>query len=295
MPLGTTRTHRTGGTVHRPVLHPALRRAWRDHHTLQVGLGPAAALLTGLGAADEALLAAMDGTRDLAALRRVAVGRGAPARRADDVLAVLRGAGLLLDGQDPPVRARLAPDADGLAATGSADGAAAVRARAAARVAVDGSGRVGAALAVTLAAAGVGEVRATGHDVGRPVREADLLPSGHAAVDVGARRGTSLARAVARTGGATALPAQTARPHAPHVVVIVRDDAVASGAADEPARRRRAAPVGRGARRPGGGRPVRAARPHPCLRCLDLHRRDRDPGWPAVQAQARRRLVEAPG
>ena len=54
-----------------------------------------------------------------------------------------------------------------------------------------------------------------------------------------------------------------------------------------PARRRRAAPAGAGARRHRSGRAAGHSRRDQLPGCADLHRSDRDAAWPAVAAQLR--------
>jgi hypothetical protein len=171
-------------------------------------------------------------------------------------------------------------------------------------VLVDGLGRLGAAIAATLAAAGVGRV--DGADA-QPVRPEDVLPAGHAAADIGTPRATSLRRAVARALGYDPVAdreREPARddlpPHRqvppdrrgapPDLVVLVRDDAVELAAADDLVHRglpHLAVVVA--AERVVVGPLVRPGR-GPCLRCVHLHRCDRDPAWPRLVAQ----LASAP-
>ncbi|HVN10702.1 MAG TPA: hypothetical protein VMT69_01320, partial [Kineosporiaceae bacterium] len=145
-------------------------------------------------------------------------------------------------------------------------------------------------LATVLAAAGVGRVRLVEQ---RPVRAADVGPGGAGVEDVGARAATAASRAAARLrpggedgsdDGRSPSPAgRSARPAdlvvlvraavadsasaaallaagVPHLSVVVRERGLVVGPLVVP---------GRGA----------------CLRCLDLHRADRDPAWPRVLAQ----------
>ncbi|ANS80423.1 Putative secreted protein [Serinicoccus hydrothermalis] len=92
-------------------------------------------------------------------------------------------------------------------------------------------------------------------------------------------------RPTARTGATPGgLLAGPARPEAPRRVVLVHDHLVPVGTAREPAIvGRPVLPVVSQTARvvigPWTGMPGR-----PCLHCLDLHRRDRDPGWPRAAA-----------
>src|SRR3954471_11015090 len=50
----------------RPMLSRALRRVWRDHGTLQLGIEPRhAVVLRGVGRAEEHVLDLLDGSRDV--------------------------------------------------------------------------------------------------------------------------------------------------------------------------------------------------------------------------------------
>jgi len=192
------------------------------------------------------------------------------------VVAHLRSAHLLVDGRvgdsaDAAVWGLL--EADG-------DGCSVLARRGAARVRVSGLGRLGAGLVMTLAGAGVGrielddEATVTRHDIGW---------AGLTTRDVGSRRSHAVARALhdaaptVRTDRPGSGPvdlvvlvehdvADPARHRAlvtdgvPHLSVVVREASVLVGPLVLPGRT-------------------------PCLRCLDLHRAERDAGWPAVAAQ----------
>ena len=178
----------------RPVLSPAVRRLWRDPETLQLGRGPGTAVvLAGLDPAAAAVLALLDGTRDLDAVRREAVAAGCPAERADALLGLLQEGGLVVDAAerwpdrlDVAERDRLGADVASLGLLHGGAGLAALRRRDAASVVVVGAGRVGAPLAALLAAAGVGTV-----DVVDPgtARARDVVVGGLGPGDVGRPRG----------------------------------------------------------------------------------------------------------
>lgn len=291
-------------------LRPGLRRLWRDHTTLQLGLSPVhGAVVAGLRDGDDVVLAALDGRHDLGQLHEIARTRSVPGSRVDQLVRLLADAGVLvrpavdrayLARIGPAATRRLAPDATSwaLAYGDAVDPVTLLARRAGARVVVDGLGRLGAAVAVTLAAAGVGRVE--GSDSGA-VRPQDVLPSGHAAADVGLARVTSLRRALARAigsdaghhGGTVTDEAPTDREappperpgESPDLVVLVRDDAVELAAADDLLHREVAhLAVVVAAERVVVGPLVRPGR-GPCLRCLHLHRCDRDPAWPQLAAQ----------
>lgn len=231
----------------RPALRAGLLPLWRDRETIQIGIDPRRAVaLTGVGAAAR-MIGLLDGSRDRDQLVAAAAELGIPVPLAERLLALLAGAGLLIDypaamlrGLPADRRARLLPElAAASIARQDADGGAAVLARrSAALVRVDGTGRIPAGIAEVLAASGV----PTGTGSGRAQPTLLVL--------------------------AGPLPDPAARlPDVPHLAVCAREAIGMVG------------PLVR----PG----VSA-----CLRCLDLARADRDPGWPLILAQVARRQAD---
>jgi bacteriocin biosynthesis cyclodehydratase domain-containing protein len=309
---GTARVRRCGQSpevVVRPVLKPALRLVWRGPATLQIGVRPETAVVLGnVNDSAARLLAAFDGATDDAQLRETARRLGLPPDASDRLLALLRdasvvddaGAGLVAAGVLPPTASeRLGPDLASISlVTGAADaGGSVLDRRTAAVVRVVGGSRIGATLAALLAAAGIGRVEV---DDPAPCRAADCAPGGLSPRDVGAARGSAVERALAAAAGArragtratgtratrpaaagdpdlvvvtappqpdAALGEQLLRAGAPHLVVYVRETAGVIGPLVVPGRTA-------------------------CLRCLDLHRCDRDAAWPMIAAQL---AVESPG
>ena len=301
----------------RPLINPSLARVWRDATTLQIGLDPKrAVVLGGLTALEAAVLRGLDGRSDMFMLRSLATDHGGEAAAADRLLEVLRAAGVLVDydrlppasGPDPaaepgrdgndlpaePVHVRSPDQAAVGLMTGALDGgAAAMQTRREAWVEVRGAGRVGAQVARLLDAAGIGQITVVDS---LPTSAADLTPGGLGARQVGRPRGEATERLITDTPApATAnsrRPAVT-DPAVPDVVVL--------------------APLPEAARVGGGDVLVAARIPHVaarivelsgivgpfvipgntcCLRCLDLHRGDRDPAWARVVAQAQHRRAE---
>jgi hypothetical protein len=146
--------------------------------------------------------------------------------------------------------------------------------RRAARVVVAGAGRVGAPLAALLAAAGIGSLDVVDDGVVRPE---DCGVGGHPLAAVGRRRGES-----ARAHVAAVAPSVRTGP------LVLPDLVVLAPAAGDPTPE---GPVGvphlLAEVREGTGVVGPLVRPgmSACLRCLDLARTDRDPGWPALAAQ----------
>jgi hypothetical protein len=144
-----------------------------------------------------------------------------------------------------------------------------------------------------LAAAGVGRVRVS--DPGT-VSVRDVAPAGAGVADVGQPRDLVSRRTLHRIGhrqrrptvfpgptpGPTPEPTPASRPDLVIVVEHAVADAGAAGsllAADIP---HLSVVVGEAGATVG---PLVVPGSGPCLRCLDLHRTDRDPAWPQVLAQ----------
>ena len=277
----------------RPVLKAALHPLWRGPSTVQLGLDPERAVLVdGLQPSERALLHTLDGSLDTLDLDAGRVREGLVPERAHRLIALLERAGLLDDAGGPPspvsrwdpqVQARLAPDlaALALAQEGRTDGGAAVlETRTRAWVHVHGAGRVGAAAARLLAASGVG--RLTVEDPLR-TRPGDLSPAGLGTGALGMDRGRATELACSADSPLPELPV----PHGPRpdLVVLAPETRPDPLVVDQLARdgtvhllvcmRETSVVVG----------PLVLPGVSACLRCLDLHRRDRDPGWPELVAQ----------
>ena len=196
-------------------------------------------------------------------------------------------------GADARVLGLLRPDGDG---------GAAVAARADRAVGVVGLGSTGLGIAAALAAAGVGRLVL---EDPRPVRSADVGPSGYRWQDVGRPRlpaAVHVVAGIAPTVATEPAPSGTtpgARAPSPAVdlaavdramvdramvdlVVVVSDDAVDSALAARLVNRGtpHLSVVLREADTVLG--PLVVPGRDPCLRCLDLHRRDADPVWPSL-------------
>jgi bacteriocin biosynthesis cyclodehydratase domain-containing protein len=268
------------------MLNAALRRVWRDHETLQLGIEPRhAVVLHGMTRADERVLELVDGSRGVDDIVTEAAARGVDELTVRRLLAVLARARVLDDGAMQPRgnerdRQRLAPDALSVALLDRTPGAAAraLVARKDATVSVHGVGRIGATVVALLAAAGVGRVLCL--DEG-PVRAADLTPAGPDEPDGTTRVEAALARAQAKYGAERVVAKTTAPPAlaivapvgcipAPEVVASVRDVPHLFVQVRETT-----ALVG----------PLVVPGRSTCWRCVQIARTDRDPCWPALAAQ----------
>jgi hypothetical protein len=278
----------------RPQLKPALRRVWRDEHTVQFGLDPAQALVLGdVDRASARFVASLDGSRDLPAAIAVGERLGLARPHARRLLSLLAGAGVLDDAATdtkpmlrwhPDDRERLRPDlaSCSLARRSPDGGLGSLARRRAALVQVHGAGRVGASVASLLAAAGVGQVVV--EDAGK-VRPADVCPAGHSAPQVGSRREDAARRALRRAAPRTRVTRPPGRA-APDLVILTPVHG------PPPARLRSQLVADRVPHLFAGVReyvgtigPLVVPGRTSCLRCHDLIRRDRDPTWPAVAAQ----------
>ena len=282
---------------------PALRQAWRSTSSLQIGLDARlGTVLDGLTDADRSLLDALTTGVD-------ATPRAAGGPRARELVRLLDEAGVLVRrragrdrlGEPGAARERLAPDAAAwsLARPGeSSDSWELLAARGRRTVKIIGAGRTGTAVATTLACAGVGRLVVDDPD---PVGPADVTPAGARRAAVGVSRQDAARDAIAQVAGERVAPAAPSGPDAaaaPDLVVLVEadvadaaaaQDLVAGDAAHLSVVIREASIVVGPLVLPGQGS---------CLRCLDLHRGDRDPAWPRVLAQvlaARRRAGGGPG
>ena len=258
----------------RPVLSTARRRCWRDQRSLQFGRSSTSAVvLSGLDPGARRVLKLLDGTRTTAAVLIDGAAAGCPPPRTIRLLTLLHEAGLLEDAaQGHPAlaalttaeRDQLAPDVATLRLQDAPHPGDALARRRTADVVVLGAGRVGAPLANLLEGAGVGQVLLVDDGL---ARLADVVAGGVPVGSVGLRRGPAAlpsSASVAVLAPAAGEPLAALLPQlpvgAPHLLAEVRE---ATGV------------VG----------PFVLPGQTPCLRCLDLDRTDRDPGWPALAGQ----------
>ncbi|WP_449061461.1 ThiF family adenylyltransferase [Planomonospora algeriensis] len=284
----------------RPRLKTALRRVVRDERTLQFGAHPAhAVVLADLEPEVRRWVESLDGVRDLAGVLSAAAAAGIGEERGRILLDLLVDRGLVEDAgaASRPLRAltlaerdRLQPDLDALSlARGTTDGGLSVlERRRAAQVRVYGAGRVGAQIVSLLAASGVGRLCVV--DPGT-ARLRDVVPGGLTPAEVGMSRQEGAVAVAGRV--APALTAWTGKEAAhlsdgarrPDLVVLAPveplDGLLVRDLIDWGVPHLLATAF-EGA---GSVGPLVLPGRSACLNCLDLARRDRDPGWPVVSAR----------
>lgn len=273
----------------RPLLLPALRRLWRDRCTLQLGVDPdRAVLLAGLDPVTAGILDTLDG-RPMEEVCAEAERRGLQRAAVLGLVRALGAAGAVVDAErrsrpapmPPERRHRLASDAAVLSLS-VADPTAVLAARGAATVVVHGGGRIGVPLASLLAAAGVGRVHVPAAGT---VTLDDVAPGGLCPADEHRPRATAAADALRRAAPEIDPLAPPARSGAADLVVLADRPAPDPELAAE----LQTAGVAHLVATVRDGRGVVGPLVLPgrtgCLRCADLHRRDRDPAWPAIAAQ----------
>ena len=279
-------------TVNRPMLKAGLRQAWRAPGLLQFGLDPErAVVIEGVDAPLAGFLAGLDGSLDAKGALALAQRSGIDADRARAAIEVLAEAGLLADAgsaADAPAplplmdRDRLAPDlrASALGRQSPSAGPAAFRARRHALVAVVGAGRVGAGIAALLGASGVGMLVIADDE---PALASDITPFGLTAHDIGRPRFDGARRLLAGAAPSTRVLSRIGSR--PDLVVLAPDEEadraclirlVSEGVPHLLASVSEAA---------GTVGPFVVPGETACLHCIDLHRSDLDPAWPALLAQ----------
>jgi hypothetical protein len=266
-------------------LAPQLARAWRGPGTVQLGSDPArAVVVSGLDAGDRRVLDLLERGASAAALASDARRRGADAHRPLALLDLLDRHGLLVATERGGDAARARLRAEEWCREVSSGrrrpdrGPAGTAARPARSVGVVGRTGLAVAIGAGFAAAGVGTVAVSPSGA---VAAADVMPGGATAAEVGGslraageaavervapgtrhtgRAAPDLGVVVGRHAHDAAEAATWLASDVPHLAVLVRECDVVVGPLVLP---------GRG----------------PCLHCLDLARRDRDPQWPAVLPQ----------
>ena len=279
----------------RPTLLPNLRRLWRGAQTVQIGTDPTRAVVLELPRPELArVLDLLDGSYTETALLDQARTIGVEEGEILDLLKTLREVGMVIGastltpvGLPEIVRRRLTGEAAAIAlrlreSAPALDRTPAevLRRRGAARVLVTGDGPLLAPLAAALAASGVGHVDPAVDGV---THAADVLLGGLSPDDVNSSRAIATAAAVDR-----AAPGTDFSPvRAGNATFVVRVGSRYASALATRGVRLRSLPRLEVGIRLGTVVVGPLVRPHasPCRACLDLHRLDRDPGWPVLAAQ----------
>jgi len=270
----------------RPLLLPALRRLWRDEKTLQLGVDPArAVVLSDVNESTAAVLALLDGQHTVADITRQVAAQGVSAATVSELLRLLAQCGAVVDGEPAAglprrlptaARRRLGPDLAVLSlSTGQQAGTVLAR-RSRRAVVVHARGRIGPAIAALLASSGVGRVSVAGTGIvqGGDACAGGLLPTDEhrpyavaaadairrAAPEVDTRPLRRQPDLVVLAGGLAAGPLSRTTRRVPHLPVMLRDGTAVIG-------------------------PLVVPGYTACLGCVELHRLDRDPVWPALAAQ----------
>lgn len=226
------------------------------------------------------MISLLDGSRDRDQVLAAARDRGIPAETADRVLTLLASGGALDDFPagtlrvlPQPLRARLAAELAtvSLARQDGDGGARTLARRRAAYIHIRGIGRIAATIASILVTAGVGDV-AGGIDPEPEPPPPDSKPPAQTAIartpprpsrktGAGPPRGQALPDLTVLVGQPDPeLSAALMSDRTPHLVASASEAIGIVGPMVLPGRTA-------------------------CLRCLDLHRTDRDPAWPLILAQ----------
>ena len=281
----------------RPTLLPNLRRLWRDAQTLQIGSDPDHAVVLRLSrpAASRAL-DLLDGSATTTGLLAGAAELGVDGGDVEEIVDLLRRLGLVLGAHEftpstlpEGVRRRLRVEAAAIALrrrTGkhTLTPAEILRRRADACVLVAGDGPLVTPVAAMLAAAGVGHIDPAVDGLTRP---GDVQVGGLGPDDLRRPRAIATASAVTRAAPGTDLSPVRASARARRTSFVVQFGARPSAPLGARGIRLRHVPRLEVGIRLGTVVIGPLVRPNasPCRSCLDLHRQDRDPAWPVLQAQ----------
>jgi hypothetical protein len=253
-------------------LAPTTRMLWRDVDSVQFESGSRAVVVDGLSTRTARSLTTAQIHPDPAAL---------PALRHLANLGLLWARGGGRDKRRHPPAPRLAAELAALSARLGEQAATAMQRRARAHVAVQGSGRVGPHLGALLAASGVGHIEFLS-TVDAKLHHA--LPGGVLPTDESQRLAVAARAAVRRAAPGTELGAARSGT-SPDLVVLAVDEPVDDDRRDALHTRGVAhLPVLAG---PTAGvvGPLVLPGLTSCLRCIDLHRQDRDEAWPRLAVQ----------
>lgn len=269
------------------MLNPAVRLLWRSPDVVQLELGHRAVLVEGLAAAAVRGLV----TPGRGSTTDVRVGTSEVSTRHS--LTTLTEAGYLWPRADPgggdpdgdtrlaAPEPRLAADLGSLTAQHGEHAAELLNARRHCAVAVHGAGRVAAHVAALLAAAGIGRVHLIESE---DVRLQQAMPGGVSPIDEG-RRFVAAANDAVQRAAPDADTSPLPMGERPDLVVLAIDEPIDSDRRDALHARECAHLAVRLGADHGVVGPLVIPGLTSCLRCADLHRRDRDPAWTSLAVQ----------
>ena len=257
----------------RPRLKNHVRPLLRGPGSVQLGLSPdGGVVLDGLSDAEIALVGHLDGSLDMRGVYAEAAGTGVTPSRVSALIAALDQHHLLVElttdrtcvsPVDEKRRHLLSQDAQAVAAAYGlpGDGYHHLAARSTQHVVITGEGDLPYTLADLLRVGGIGRVSVGPH----AVNMLDLELRGRQAGETRSRFRPMLRQPdLVVLAAMVAIPPDAGEPWLrrgiPHLPLVVQGHRVQVG-------------------------PLIAGREGPCLSCLDLHRRDRDPAWPALLSQ----------
>ena len=272
-----------------PVLNPAVRVLWRGRDVVQLELGARAVVVEGVDSDTVGLLAGRRGGH--AAVAGAVPTYGNATRPLGPATTALLEGGFLWPGEDVadgnadprlrPPAPRLAGELAALSPRHGAGSASVLLARRAFAVAVHGTGRTAAPIAAVLAAAGIGRLHVVETE---PVTLRHALPGGLLPADEGRPFAAAVTDAVRRVAPDTDLtPLPIGRR--PDLVVVACDEPIDAERRESLHARRCTHLTVRLNDDTGAVGPLVLPGLSSCLRCADLHRRDRDPAWGALAAQ----------
>ena len=276
-----------------PRLVPEVALAWRDVSTLQVGIDQRLArILPRVTQREYRALRALDGTRSLTRTLDDFEATGGDRGWLISALHALVATGAIVDAATERAldlsgaeAARLSPDTAVIAATRPGEAHEVLRRRRDALVQVRGTGRVGVGVATLLTAAGVGRLRITPIAGDAPrVLPRSIAPLGPPASALGQPARTA-ARAAASRAALTDSTGRPAEGSVTALIVVCPPRVVAPELAEQLAASGRPHLVVMSDGPLARVGPLVVPGSTPCLRCLELHRRDRDPTWPLVLTQ----------
>ncbi len=255
----------------RTRLNPAVRLLWRAADSLQFELGARSVIVDGVP------------HEELVQLLGVEAPAGAPQPGWERTLAHLMDTGFLYpeDGEDPSVRARLAPELSALRIRHPRAAARMLNGRRQARVVVAGDGRVGAALGGLLAAAGVGHVHVAGTGA---VRLRAAMPGGFAVEDEGRDFEGACADVLRRAAPEVRTSAPTTN-EAVDLVILTSNGPIEEDVRELLHHDAQAHLVARCSGDQLVVGPLVLPGLTSCLGCADRHRLERDPAWTSLAVQ----------